>query len=140
MKFATQVCAGTVFLCVGCQSYPRTAEQFDLACMGTRTTTDASTSKREDWAVRYSIDLATRKFCAASKTQVCAAPMPINRIDSDRIVLSDKTVMIGSARIGGAVWVSRRDGTLHAHDAIPNTYAIEVEARCASVPFTPLPN
>ena len=124
-----------VMLLLGAGTPAFAADQFDLACHGTRISTRGAPA--EPYAFRVRIDLAARKWC----TDACERLADISEVKPDRIVLTDDLIYNTSSDFSNAVSVDRTSYDFHqlSSQDRPIYKYLKVDAACTLQPFGGLP-
>ena len=119
-----------------CSSAPAlAAEQFDLACQGTRVS--RRDGPPEPYAFRLRVDLAGKRWC----TDACERPADISEVKPDQIVLADDLTYNTRTDFSNSVTLDRKSNAFHqlsSQDRPEVTY-LKVEAACTEQPFTAIP-
>lgn len=122
-----------VLLCAATPAFA--ADQFDLACQGTKI------SKRDGapapYTTRVRLDLAAKRWC----TDACQRVMSIDDVQPDKIVIKDDSTL--NTREESTIEVNY-DRTTHAYHRLyiqerPDTIYEKEAATCTEQPFTPFP-
>ena len=111
------------------------AEQYDLACQGSRITQRDGTAAA--YTTRVRIDLTARKWCQDDCKQVS----DITEIGDDKIVLVDDLTYNTRTDFSNNITIDRKTGALRqlSSQDRPTTLYLKVEASCTEQPFTPFP-
>lgn len=122
-----------VMLCVSAPAMA--ADQFDLACQGTKITKHDGPAAPYSFHVR--VDLAAKKWCADACERVAA----ISDIKPDRVVLADDLIYNTSSDFSNSVYFDSRTFDYHqlSSQDRPTSSYLKVAATCTQQPFTPLP-
>lgn len=119
-----------------CASTPAmAADQFDLACQGTRLARRDAPS--EPYAFHVRVDLTANKWCM----DTCERALEISEVNADKIVLTDDLIYNTRSDFSNNVYVDRKTNAFHqisSQDRPTVTY-LKVDAACTVQPFTPLP-
>lgn len=119
-----------------CASAPAVAaDQFDLACQGTKLAQRDGTAAPHAFRVR--IDLTSQKWCMDS----CAAVTDIYETKPDRISLADDIIYNTRSDLSNAVYVDRKTNAFHqlATQDRPTVTYLKIDATCKVETFTPFP-
>lgn len=111
------------------------AEQYDLACEGTRISQRGSAG--EAYSTRVRIDLTAKKWCQDG----CAKVSDITDVSADKIVLIDDLTYNSRTDLSNNITIDRKTNgflQLSSQDR-PTVMYLKVEAACTAQPFTPFP-
>jgi hypothetical protein len=125
-----------ILLLIAATSTPAlAAEQYDLACQGTKISKQGGPS--EAYAFRVRIDLTGKKWCQDS----CERVLDIYEIGADQVVLADDVTYNSRTDLQNKVTVDRKSNAFHqlAGQDRPSPSYLKVEAACTEQPFTPFP-
>ena len=111
------------------------ADQFDLACQGTRMTARAGPST--PYAFKMHVDLAARKWCM----DACARTVDVVRVEGDKVVFQDDLIVNTREETTRDTSLDRKSGALHQTliSARPEESYQKVDATCTTQAFTPFP-
>jgi len=111
------------------------ADQFDMACQGTKLTTRAGPA--EPATVRVHVDLAARQWCL----DACGRVQPIQDVSDAAITFKDDTTLNTREESTTEVTVDRRTNRFHQLLIFerPQTSYLKLEATCTIEAFTPFP-
>jgi hypothetical protein len=119
-----------------CASTPAlAADQFDLACQGTKISQRGGAPEPNSFRLR--VDLAAKKWCA----DACAKVLDVSAVKPDRIVLADDIVYNTRSDFSNSIYLDPKTYAYHqltSEDRTDVSY-LKVEAACTVQPFTPLP-
>ncbi len=111
------------------------AEQYDLACQGTKVSKEGGAS--EPYAFRVRIDQTSKKWCQDS----CERVTDIYELTADKVVLADDVTYNTRTDFQNNVTVDRKTHVFRqsAGQSRPEPSYLKVEAACTEQPFTPFP-
>lgn len=125
-----------IALLIACLAAPAlAADQFDLACRGSRLLKRDGAG--EPYAFRVRVDLAARRWCLDD----CRLVMDINTVEPDRIVFQDDLILNTREEATRDATLDRRTNAFRRILIIarPEESYSKVEATCTVQPFTALP-
>ena len=124
-----------VFLMLLSSAPVMAAEQYDLACEGSRISQRGGAA--EAYSTRVRIDLTAKKWCQ----DACARVSDISDVSDDKIVLVDDLTYNSRTDLSNNITIDRKTNAflqLSSQDR-PTVMYLRVEAACTAQPFTPFP-
>jgi hypothetical protein len=111
------------------------ADQFDLACQGTRIVQSGGPAAAYSFRVR--VDTAAKQWCM----ETCERTLPIFGVAPDRLVLTDEGQLNTRIEINNEVAYDRKSGsfTQLLLQVRPEENYLKIAAKCTEAPFTPFP-
>ncbi|GEM_PF-1646983 len=111
------------------------ADQFDLACQGTRTAQRGGTA--EPASFRVHVDLAAQKWCE----DACATVQSLVSATDDTLVFADDVTLNTRLDLVREVTFDRKTGAFSHHFSQfrPTDEYLGIKAQCTTEAFTPFP-
>jgi len=119
-----------------CASAPAfAADQFNLACQGTRITASGGPAEPYSFAAR--VDLAAKKWCMDK----CEKAEPIKDVTPDKIVFADDGTYNTRMEVSVETTLDRKANAFRHFmmQVRPDEAYLKIEAKCTEAPFTALP-
>lgn len=111
------------------------ADQFDLACKGTRTAQRGGAA--EPYSFRVHVDLAAQKWCE----EACETVQPMVSVDDDKLVFVDDATLNTRLDLVREVTFDRKTNSFvhHFSQFRPTDAYLSVKAQCTTEASTPFP-